>query len=93
MDVPFISEKIFLYSVLRSQWLMIGFGGGLVILCAFLLTYLMIWRSRDTEETKNREPSSKVLAYMPWIFLLSTAGILIYMITYTVFAIYNPPNW
>ena len=82
---------MFRLSILQNQWLIIALMGGLIIMLAVVLTYVMMWRPR--KETGEVITDLKSLFnLLPLIVILLFICIVIFQIMYVIILSANPPN-
>ena len=82
---------MFRLSVLQNQWLIMALAGGLILMLAVALTYIMMWRPRkETGEVITDVRS--LFSLLPLILIILFICILIYGIMYVIILSANPPN-
>jgi hypothetical protein len=83
----------------HTQWLVLGFFGGTILMLAIVLTYTAGWRERAKEREGERPLDSFddwliwVRAVFPWILVITLFAILIWSFGYPLFYTDSPPNW
>lgn len=84
-------------NVLKTQQIVIALAAGGVVMIATVLTYLMIWRTRQVAEPGQPAPVLKgaegVWKAMPWVLLLTYVASIAYATIQALALIKNPPNW
>ncbi len=83
------------YTVLQTQWLILGFIGGLAVVVAWIMCPLALWgarKRREAEPEGTRFTLYESLRVFPWILTLSILGILIYSLAHAVYYFYHPAN-
>ena len=82
---------MFRLNILQNQWLIIALFGGLILIFAVALVYIMMWRPRkETGEVITDLRS--LFNLLPLILIILFICILIYQITYVIVLSMNPPN-
>ncbi len=91
------TDIMFRNDIQQYQWLFAGLIAGVVIVAIIVLTYFPFWRARTPPVSEERPSGGPVLpwivAYMPWILILTFIGTLIFAIGYTARSIVHTPNW
>lgn len=77
------------YPILQYHWLVLSFYGSLILIIAFVLTYMAIWRPRSGRDDEPNPPEGEGLSdqwysYIPWILVLTYAAIFVFAIVYSV---------
>jgi len=91
---------MFLIEILHNQWLLLGFGGGLLFMLSIVLIYTAGWHSREAVREKAEVPLDSLSnwvrwarAAFPWIIALTILGVAIWSILYPLYHSHVPPNW
>lgn len=87
---------MFHLNVLQNKYVMLALIGGLMAVLMIVISYLAIWRPRRNDAMASEDNPDTVwvaLRSVPWIIVVSYAGILIWGIIYTIAKAINPPNW
>ena len=91
---------MFLLDVLHAQWIVLGFGGGLVLMLGIVLVYTAGWRPRQKEREEAERKLDNLDAWLrwgratfPWIVLLTILGVAVWSFVYPIFKSIEPPNW
>ena len=84
--------------VLQHQWAILGIFSGFALVCAMVLTYMMIWFPRDPRRTSEMTTSEISLirwyfTFMPWILQMTFLSAVLFGILYVVYTACVPPNW
>jgi dolichyl-phosphate-mannose--protein O-mannosyl transferase len=80
--------------------MMLGLFTGLILICATVLTYMMIWREREERGAEPMEPEPEqeslvrwYFGFMPWILQMTFLFSLLFAILYVILTLVIPPNW
>ncbi len=83
---------------LQDRQLILTVATGLVLVLAFLLSYLPMKRARDPERFQSEETPGpfrwrEVWSYMPLILIVTYVGMLIYAVIDITWKSMHPPNY
>ena len=76
---------------LQFQFLAFALGGGLVLVISMALTYLALWRPRETEQLP--QGFKGLMKSFPIILIFTISSFLLYGIVHVYFNIMNPPTF
>lgn len=82
--------------ILKHQWVIITLFGGVAFVLFFFLYYIDLWKPRKMKESNPEEYETDYLSAneaIPWIIKVLILVVVIFMIIYTIIAIYQPKNW
>jgi len=83
---------MFRLSVLQDQWLIVAIVGGTILVLAFVLACMAIWRPRKAPAADGA-PRGRRPSFLPWILIVSYVFVLAYVVIYTIMRKNDPPNW
>lgn len=84
---------MFSYDIIRTQWAIAAFLGGLAVLAAMVLVYSALWRPRDGEPISEGGFIRWWISFCPWILTLTFVFGTALGVWYAIYRIWNPPNW
>jgi len=86
--------------IARQHWVFFGIGVGLVVVLAFILSYMIMWSSRKLEEENATVEINSIGHFLiwfqtafPWILILTIMLAVSVTLVYGIFRVYHPPNW
>lgn len=93
-----LSAVMFELNVLKTRWLILTFGAGLILVLGFFLSYLPMKRPRHPERYQSIESAQprswrEVFSYMPWVLVLTYVGIMVYGAAMLILKTIHPPNY
>jgi hypothetical protein len=92
---------MFSLDVLHDRWIIMVLAGGPALVGAMALAYLAIWTPRRPQDaarpataikeeySEDESPPQPI----PWILILTYAGVAAYGMLYCVARALRPPNW
>ena len=80
---------------LQNLEAMLAIASGVLLAIVIAMSYMMIWIPRNEEgQAAETRPSLRATwRSIPWVLVLSYAGIFGFGILYTLLKIKHPPNW
>lgn len=76
------------YDVLTNQWLFMALGCGAALVMATVMTYVSIWRPRESEDGTPLRPDRLPLILIVFIIVVFAAWVV-----YPPIRALVPPNW
>ncbi len=75
--------------VLQSQWIVAAIMGGIVLALVTALAYLTFWQPRRRADAEETSASGR----MPLVLVLTYVVMALFIVAYTAFLAFRPPNW
>lgn len=86
---------MFRIDVLQNQWLMLALIAGSALILGVALVHLAMARPRQAQgdPTTPRGRLATLAAAMPWLLIVTFAGLAAFVVIYTFVMAGYPPNW
>ncbi len=89
-----------LWYIARQHWVFFGIGVGMALVLVFVLSYMIMWSSREVEEENASVEINSFGSFLiwlqsafPWVLILTLMLAVAVTVGYGILKVISPPNW